>query len=120
MSNFTIEYLKAIYTDIVELTAELEVINSKQTPYIYEMVMDEIIRLQNKTLEFCDEDLENFIRVMVEFDDYETVEEKIEYNLNDTWGGCCNIKRVDDIEIVTNDFFILIAQKNKVLFYSAR
>ena len=120
MNNFDRDYIIALYSDISELTAEIECIDSKKLPYSYELVMDEILRLQKKTLDLFGDDLEVFVRAMVEFDDYTYVEEKIKYNLGEPWEGCCDIKRVDDMEIITNDYFVCIAKKNQVLYYLAR
>jgi hypothetical protein len=120
MNDYRTEYITALYGNISDLTAELECIDSKKFPYIYELVMDEIIRLQKETLDLFGDELEAFVRGMVEFDDYTYITEKIEYTLNETWGGCCDIKRVDDMEIITNDYFVLIAKNNQVLYYLAR
>ena len=120
MNDCRIEYITALYGDISELTAEIECIDSKKLPYSYELVMDEITRLQKETLDLFDDELEVFVRAMVEFDDYDLVEDKIKYNLGETWEGCCDIKRVDDMEIITNDYFVCIAKKNQVLYYLAR
>ena len=120
MNDYRTEYITALYGNISDLTAEIECIDSKKFPYIYELIMDEIIDMQRQTLDFFGDELEVFVRAMVEFDDYDLVEDKIKYTLNDTWGGCCDIKRVDDMEIITNDFFVCIAKKNQVLYYLAR
>lgn len=120
MNNFDREYLTALYGDISELTAEIECVDSKKLPYSYELIMDEITRLQKVTLDLFGDDLEVFVRAMVEFDDYDLVEDKINYVLGETWGGCCDIKRVDDMEIITNDYFICIAKNRQVLYYLAR
>lgn len=121
MNNFNREYITALYGQISELTAELECVDSKKMPILYELVSDEITLLQKETLDLFDDDLEAFVRAMVEFDDYNLVEDKINYVLSETWGGCCEFKRLpDDTEIVTNDYFVLIAKDNKVLYYLAR
>lgn len=121
MNNFDREYFTALYNNIAELTAEIECINSKKLPYSYELIMDEILRLQKETLDLFGDDLEVFVRAMVECDDYDLVEDKINYILGETWGGCCEFKRLPDgTEIVTNDYFVLIAKENKVLYYLAR
>lgn len=121
MENARIEYAKALYGEISTLTAELEGIKSKERPFIYELVIDEISRLQKEALEFQGEALKAFIYGMVEFDDFDTVKDKIEYTLQETWGGCCEFKRLpDDTEIVVNDYFVLIAKDNQVLYYLAR
>lgn len=121
MNDYRIKYITALYGDISELTAEIECIDSKKLPYSYELVMDEITRLQKETLDLFDDELEVFVRAMVEFDDYSLVEDKINHILGETWGGCCEFKRLPDgTEIVTNDYFVLIAKDNKVLYYLAR
>lgn len=121
MNNAKIEYITALYGNISELTAELECINSKNFPYIYELVSDEITRLQNETANLFDDELETFVRAMVEFDDYTYVEEKIDHILGKAWSDSCDIKRLSDgTEIVTNDYFVVIAKDNQVLYYLAR
>jgi hypothetical protein len=121
MNNFDRDYLTALYNDIVELTAESDCINLKKLPYSYELIMDEILRLQKETLDLFGDDLEVFVRAMVEFDDYDRVEDKIKYNVCETWGACCDFKRLPaGTEIVTNDYFVLIAKDRQVLYYLAR
>lgn len=121
MENARIEYAKALYGEIFTLTAELEGIKSKERPYIYDLVSDEITRLQKETVKLQGEELKAFIYGMVEFDDFDTVKDKIEYTLQETWGGCCEIKNLDDTtEIIINDYFVIIAKNNKVLYYLDR
>lgn len=121
MNDNRIKYITALYGDISELTAELECIDSKQLPMAYDLISDEIIRLQRETIDLFDDELEVFVRAMVEFDDYVLIEDKINLVLSDTWGGCCEFKRLPDgTEIVTNDYFVVIAKDNKVLYYLAR
>lgn len=121
MNEDRIKYITALYGDISELTAELECIDSKQLPMAYDLISDEIIRLQRETIDLFDDELEVFVRAMVEFDDYVLIEDKINLVLSDTWGGCCEFKRLPDgTEIVTNDYFVVIAKDNKVLYYLAR
>lgn len=120
MENARIEYAQVLYGEISALTAELEGVSSKTQPLIYETITDEISRLQKETLELYGEELKAFIYGMVEFDDFDTFEDKIEYTLQETWGGCCEIKNLDGTEIVTNDYFVLITKNNKVLYYLER